>query len=159
MKATKQRAVPKLPDVWRPGHVQPQRTSWTPPKDLSSSAPIKEQRSCFDLVCKLPGDILLTPPARRIGMSGTLEDFCTAGYVQHEVIMHTCNIFYFHMRFKCFLYSLASFSSLHEMQEREEKMFFIKIFAFGTPVVEPVGKCSVSWFNSKDLCQVFKNYF
>ena len=47
-----------------------------------------------------------------IGLSGTLErllNFCTAGYVQHEVIMHTCNIFYFHMRFKCFLYSLASF--------------------------------------------------
>lgn len=44
-------------------------------------------------------------------MSGTLEHLtlCTAGYVQHEEIMHTCNILYFHMRFKCFLYIRTSF--------------------------------------------------
>lgn len=51
-------------------------------------------------------------------------NFCTAGYVQHEVIMHTCNIFYFHMRFKCFFYSLASFFFLAwNARERRKNVF------------------------------------
>lgn len=59
-------------------------------------------------------------------MSGTHEHFCTAGYVQHEVLMHTCNIFYFHTRFKCFLYSLASFLPCMKCKREKEKRFFIK---------------------------------
>lgn len=87
---------------------------------------LPSKNKCCALVSSVncPDDILLTPPALIIGMSGTLEDFCTAGYVQHEVIMHTCNIFYFHMRFKCFLYSLASFFFLAwNARERRKKCF------------------------------------
>lgn len=70
-------------------------------------------RPGWGLLFKLPPPHLNSSPPT-IGMSGTLRRsviwlFVLQVTCKHEEIMHTCNIFYFHMRFKCFLYSQTSF--------------------------------------------------
>lgn len=138
----KQQTLPANPetDVWTRGHIKHHRDDKLGAhryQHISPPAPVR-------LVCKLPRWPFLTPWAPPIGMSGTLEhrlNFCTAGYVQHGVIMHTCNIFYFHIRFKWFLYSLASFFFLAwNARERRKTCFSQRIFAFGTPIAKPVGE-------------------